>query len=53
VLDVGLLAPVLWGYAAPRRLAHAGRVTVHDRAGLATLDRLLAVTEPSWCATGF
>jgi predicted acetyltransferase len=53
VLDVGLLAPVLWGYTSPSRLAHAGRLTVHDPDGLATLDRLLAVTEPSWCATGF
>ena len=52
-LDVQLLAPVLWGYAAPSRLAAAGRLTVHDPDGLATLDRLLAVSEPSWCSTGF
>lgn len=52
-LDVQLLAPLLWGYTQPTRLAAAGRLTVHDRDGLAMLDRLLAVTEPSWCSTGF
>lgn len=52
-LDVQLLAPTLWGFAAPSRLADAGRLEVHDAAGLSTLDRLLAVTAPSWCSTGF
>lgn len=52
-LDVQHLAPVLWGYTAPSRLAAAGRLEVHDADGLATLDRLFAVTEPSWCSTGF
>ncbi len=52
-LDVQHLAPVLWGYTAPSRLAAAGRLEVHDAEGLTTLDRLLAVTEPSWCSTGF
>lgn len=52
-LDIQLLAPLLWGFAAPSRLAAAGRVEVSDPDGLAVLDRLLAVTEPSWCSTGF
>ena len=52
-LDVQSLAPLLWGYVEPSRLAAAGRLEVHDATGLTTLDRLLAVTEPSWCSTGF
>ena len=52
-LDVEVLAPVLWGYATPSRLAAAGRITVHDAAALARLDRLTAVIAPSWCSTGF
>ena len=52
-LDVQLLAPVLWGFTAPSRLAAAGRVVVHEPSALAVLDRLLAVAGPSWCSTAF
>lgn len=52
-MDVQLLAPLLWGYTTPARLAAAGRLAVHDGAAVGRLGRLLAVTEPSWCSTGF
>lgn len=52
-LDVQHLAPLLWGFTEPRRLAAAGRLEVHDGTGLAALQRLLAVDEPAWCSTGF
>lgn len=52
-LDVDLLAPLLWGFTEPARLAAARRLVVHDAAGLDTLQRLLATTEPAWCSAGF
>lgn len=53
LLDVELLAPLLWGFTQPTRLAAANRLVVDDAAGLDTLQRLLATTEPAWCSTGF
>ena len=52
-LDAHLLAPLLWGFVEPGRLAAARRVAVDDVAGLGELQRLLATTEPAWCSTGF
>lgn len=52
-LDVHLLAPLLWGFTQPARLAAARRLVVDDPGGLDRLQRLLATTEPAWCSTGF
>ncbi len=52
-LGVDLLAPLLWGYTEPTRLAAAGRIEVARPAAVAELQRLVATHEPSWCSTGF
>ncbi len=52
-LGVDLLAPLLWGYVEPARLAAGGRIEVARPAAVAELQRLVTTHEPSWCSTGF
>lgn len=52
-LGVDLLAPLLWGYTEPARLAAGGRIEVARPAAVTELQRLVATYEPSWCSTGF
>jgi predicted acetyltransferase len=53
VIGVDLLAPLLWGYTEPARLAAAGRIEVVRPASVGVLQRLVATHEPAWCSTGF
>lgn len=52
-LGVDLLAPLLWGFVEPARLAAGGRIGVARAAAVTELQRLVAAPEPSWCSTGF
>lgn len=52
-LGVDLLAPLLWGFVEPTRLAASGRIGVARAAAVTDLQRLVATFEPSWCSTGF